>query len=278
MEIFVRSTSVTVVLLASLLLAVPSAAADSSRAVAKGDYGQRVIVSETQNLDPSGQRVVVRGRQFNPRIGVYVALCVRPNEGDAPSPCGGGVSIEHRGFKDEAVLFRDCIFRENRCQVTGSAVDVLTGSYAILENCLFVGNVSNTDIDFIGRRDGYEYNVEHGSGALTVFPDSKVEVRRCTFTDNWNGADDKGQGSLYVDSIFWRNVKAGGISKGERYELDILDGSGVRACFLDGAIIDLRGAIDSAANRFDAPDPEFDERFAPQAAEYEGIGYRPPAD
>ena len=60
-EIFVRSTSVTVVLLASLLLAVPSAAADSSRAVAKGDYGQRVIVSETQKLDPSGQRVVVLG-------------------------------------------------------------------------------------------------------------------------------------------------------------------------------------------------------------------------
>jgi len=93
-EILVRSTSVTVVLLASLLLAVPSAAADSSRAAAKGDYGQRVIVSQTQNLDPSGQRVVVRGRQFNPRVGVYVALCVKPNEGDAPSPCGGGVNLD----------------------------------------------------------------------------------------------------------------------------------------------------------------------------------------
>ena len=94
MKIFLRLTSVTVVLLASLLLAVPSAAADSSRAMAKGDYGQRVIVSETRNLDPTGQRVVVRGRQFNPRVGVYVALCVKPNEGDAPSPCGGGVNLD----------------------------------------------------------------------------------------------------------------------------------------------------------------------------------------
>ena len=94
MKILVRSTSVTIVLLASLLLAVPSAAANSSRAAAKGDYGQRVIVSQTQNLDPSGQRVVVRGRQFNPRVGVYVALCVKPNEGDAPSPCGGGVNLD----------------------------------------------------------------------------------------------------------------------------------------------------------------------------------------
>ena len=93
MKIFLRLTSVTVVLLASVLLAVPNAAADSSRAMAKGDYGQRVIVSKTRNLDPTGQRVVVRGRQFNPRVGVYVALCVQPNEGDAPSPCGGGVNL-----------------------------------------------------------------------------------------------------------------------------------------------------------------------------------------
>lgn len=94
MKILVLSTSATVISLASLLLAVPNAAADSSRAVAKGEYGQRVIVSETRNLDPSGQRIVVRGRQFNPRVGIYVALCVKPNEGDAPSPCGGGVNLD----------------------------------------------------------------------------------------------------------------------------------------------------------------------------------------
>ena len=94
MKISVRSTCATVVLLASLLVAVPNAAADSSRAVAKGDYGQRVIVSKTRNLDPLRQRIVVRGRQFNPRVGVYVALCVKPNEGDAPSPCGGGVNLD----------------------------------------------------------------------------------------------------------------------------------------------------------------------------------------
>ena len=94
MKIFLRTTSATVVLLSSFLLAVPNAAADSSRAVAKGEYGRRVIVSETRNLDPSGQRIVVRGRQLNPRVGVYVALCVKPNEGDPPSPCGGGVNLD----------------------------------------------------------------------------------------------------------------------------------------------------------------------------------------
>lgn len=94
MKTVFRLTFATVIGLSSSLLALPSAAADSSRAVAKGDYGQRVIVSETEKLDPSGQDIMVRGRQFNPRVGVYVALCVRPNKGGAPSPCGGGIDLD----------------------------------------------------------------------------------------------------------------------------------------------------------------------------------------
>jgi hypothetical protein len=41
--------------------------------------------------------------------------------------------------------------------------------------------------------------------------------------------DDAGRGSTYVDTIFWKNTLAGGISPGKRYELDIEDGAGVRA-------------------------------------------------
>ncbi len=191
------------------------------------------------------------------------------------SPCGGGVSIEHRGFNDREVVFTHCIFRENRCQVTGSAVDVLTGSAAAFENCLFVGNVSNTGVDYIGRRDGYEYNVEHGSGALTVFPNSRAEVRNCTFTGNWNGADDKGTGSVYSRSIFWRNNLPGGISPGRRYELDILEGAGVSGCFINGDIEDLQGTLDPEANEMSASDPDFDARFRPRNPAYTGAGYRP---
>ena len=194
------------------------------------------------------------------------------------SPCGGGVSIEHRGFNDREAVFTDCIFRGNRCQVTGSAVDVLAGSAAVFENCLFVGNVSNTGVDYIGRRDGYEYNVEHGSGALTVFPNSRVEVRDCTFTGNWNGADDKGTGSVYKRSIFWRNNLPGGISPGLRYELDVLDGAGVSGCFINGEIEDLRGTLDPEANEMSAPDPDFDAAFRPRNPAYAGTGYRPPPE
>ena len=191
------------------------------------------------------------------------------------SPCGGGVSVEHRGFNEEAVLFKNCIFRNNRCQVTGSAVDVLSGSAALIENCLFVGNISNTGVDYIGRRDGYEYNKEHGSGALTVFPNARVEVRRCTFTGNWNGIDDKGSGSLYLDTIFWQNTRAGGIAPGARYELDILEGDGVGGCFINGDIEDLRATLDPTRNILAAQDPDFDHLYRPRNEDYFRVGYRP---
>ena len=61
--------------------------------------------------------------------------------GNYTSPCGGGVSVEHLGQAAGSVLFRNCIFRNNRTQMTGSAVDLLHGSRATIENCLFVGNV-----------------------------------------------------------------------------------------------------------------------------------------
>jgi hypothetical protein len=195
--------------------------------------------------------------------------------GNYSSPCGGGVSVEHLGQPTDAVRFRHCIFRNNRTQTTGSALDLLHGSAAIIENCLFVGNVANMGVDVVGLLTGGEYRPEHGSGAITVFPGSRATVSRSTFTGNWNGVDDSGTGSSYVDSVFWKNALAGGISTGTRYELDIEDGSGVRGSFIRGEVNDLRGTIDKAANTFDPPDPRFDARFVPQAPEYSKVGYRP---
>lgn len=72
----------------------PAAQADSSRLKVAGDYGQRVIVSKTEDLNPRKQRVIIRGRNFDPRIGIYVGLCVEPDKGDKPTPCGGGVDLQ----------------------------------------------------------------------------------------------------------------------------------------------------------------------------------------
>ena len=191
------------------------------------------------------------------------------------APCGAGMSVEHLGQTQDSVLLRHCIFRDNLTQITGSAVDLLHGSRATIENCLFVGNIANLGVDYVGLLGGAEYRPEHGSGALTVFEGSRATVSRCTFTGNWNGVDDNGLGSSYVDSIFWRNTRDGGISPGARYELDIMDVSGVRGSFIHGAINDLRGRIDRELNTFDPPDPRFDAKYVPRAPEYANVGYRP---
>lgn len=192
------------------------------------------------------------------------------------SPCGGGVSVEHLVEPHESVLFRNCIFRDNRTQTTGSGFDLLHYSKATLENCLFVGNVSNMGVDYVGILAGGEFHPENGSGAMTVFAGAQAVVRRCTFTGNWNGVDDAGSGSRYVDSIFWQNTATGGISPGRRYEIDIEDGSGVKGCFIHGDIDDLRQTIARDANTLAAPDPQFDARFVPRSPQYAAAGYRPP--
>jgi hypothetical protein len=191
------------------------------------------------------------------------------------SPCGGGVSVEHLGQTQDSVVFKNCIFRNNRTQTTGSALDLLHGSRATLDNCLFVGNVANMGVDYVGLLTGGEYRPENGSGALTVFDGSRATVSNSTFTGNWSGVDDGGAGSTYEKTIFWKNTLGGGISPGSRYELDIVDGSGVRGSFIHGDLNDLRGTIDKAANTFDPPDPRFDPQFSPRAPQYAGVGYRP---
>ncbi len=195
--------------------------------------------------------------------------------GNYTSPCGGGVSVEHLGAMQDAVRFRNCIFRDNRTQTTGSALDLLHGSAAIIENCLFVGNIANVGVDVVGLLTGGEYHPEHGSGAMTLFEGSRATVSRSTFTGNWNGVDDGGTGSTYVDSIFWKNTLPGGISPGRRYELDITDGGGVRGCFIHGDVNDLRETIGKEVNTFDPPDPRFDAQFFPRAPEFSRVGYRP---
>jgi parallel beta helix pectate lyase-like protein len=186
------------------------------------------------------------------------------------SVCAGGVSVQHSpGAFRESVLFKDCVFRDNRAAVAGSGVDLFTSNgWAVFENCLFVGNLSNTGIDANGGP---------GFGALTVFPGCRATVSRCTFTDNRNGVDDRGSGSSYRGTIFWRNNREGGASPPGRYELVVNRAEAVTACFIGGAPVgDLLGNINRSANTFGSPDPGFDADFRPRSAAYKGVGYLPP--
>jgi hypothetical protein len=187
------------------------------------------------------------------------------------SVCAGGVSVQHSpGPFRESVLFKDCVFRDNSAAVSGSGVDLITANcWAVFENCLFIGNLSNTGIDANGGL---------GYGALTVFPGCRVTVSRCTFTGNRNGVDDRGTGSTYRDTIFWRNNREGGASPAGRYELVVNAPEGVTGCMIGGGEIDdPLNKISRSANTFGAPDPDFDANFRPRHPSFQTVGYRPPA-
>lgn len=185
------------------------------------------------------------------------------------SPCAGGVSIQHEGATNQYVLIQDCVFRNNRAEVTGAALDLLWGSHARVINCLFTGNVSNT-----GPGEGE--NPFNNNGAVTVFPRSILHLERCTLTGNRNGVDDQGGLSTYDRSIVAGNTLAGGPAETKRYELDLQQGGRVTQCVLSGAVLDPKGVVDTTANRILQEPVRFDAHHVPTGERFPGIGYRPP--
>ena len=190
------------------------------------------------------------------------------------TPCGAGVSVQHQGFNTNFVVMRNCVFRNNRAQVTGSAVDLLAGSSAKLINCLFVDNASNLGEDIVAKRAGEPPFIN--SGVLTVFQNSRAIVENCTFTANRNGVDDLSGLSEYRNSIFHLNRVNKGL-EGERYELDLAKGGKVEGCVINGRVIDPLKVISGTRNVLNGGDPDFDERFVPRASGYPRVGYRPTA-
>src|SRR6266566_5096051 len=125
------------------------------------------------------------------------------------SPCGAGISVQHQGFNQNSVLIENCVFLRNRAQVTGAAIDLLEGSAARIINCLFVGNISNTGVDVVAKRSAEKPFTN--CGVLTVFKNSRVLVRNCTFTANRNAVDDMGGESVYANCLFIDNNMSGGL-------------------------------------------------------------------
>lgn len=54
----------------------------------------RLSVSKTSGISVSGESVRVTGSGFDTTKGIYVAFCVKPPAGQAPSPCGGGADTD----------------------------------------------------------------------------------------------------------------------------------------------------------------------------------------
>lgn len=72
---------------AMTVLAISPAVADTS---ATGQFGEKISISK--KTFKSAQTVVVNGNNFDETVGIYLAYCVLPKKGAAPTPCGGGVN------------------------------------------------------------------------------------------------------------------------------------------------------------------------------------------
>ena len=163
----------------------------------------------------------------------------------------------------------NCVFSNNRAEVTGGALDLLWGSSAYVTNCLFVGNLSNA-----GPGEGV--NPFTNNGVVTVFPRSKCVVARCTFTENRNGVDDMSGLCEYSDSIFARNQMEGGTPGQQRFELDLQRGGRVGTCVIIGRLQERQTPISTSGNMTNPPGFRLDDDFVPQGTSFENIGYRPP--
>jgi hypothetical protein len=77
-------------LLALVLIFSISSMPISAASSTKGAQGQVLSVSKT--TVKSGSVVTVKGNYFDETVGIYLAFCVIPAKGKAPTPCGGGVN------------------------------------------------------------------------------------------------------------------------------------------------------------------------------------------
>lgn len=75
--------------------ALAQAATKSTQASVKGAHGEILTVSKTVLVPGSAIRVT--GSRFDETVGIYLALCVIPKKGGAPTPCGGGINKEGIG-------------------------------------------------------------------------------------------------------------------------------------------------------------------------------------
>jgi hypothetical protein len=76
-------------LLISAIVVLPMAPAQATVSTT-GDNGQ--VLSIKSARVKAGSIIKVSGNGFDETVGIYLAICVIPEKGKAPTPCGGGVN------------------------------------------------------------------------------------------------------------------------------------------------------------------------------------------
>ena len=81
----------------SLVLAIAIALPTSAHAATTSQGSNGATITITQKVLANNSKVVVTGKNFDETVGIYLAFCVVPKAGSAPTPCGGGVNKSGTG-------------------------------------------------------------------------------------------------------------------------------------------------------------------------------------
>jgi hypothetical protein len=66
-----------------------------ARVTEEGNSGQSISIKSSTLSKKSSVKVI--GKNFDETVGIYLAYCVMPKPGKAPTPCGGGINKEGVG-------------------------------------------------------------------------------------------------------------------------------------------------------------------------------------
>lgn len=81
---------------ALFLISLSSAPSNATQKpqVVKGQFGESIsAVARDITVDKNGQaQIAITGKGFDETVGIYVAYCLMPKAGAAPTPCGGGIN------------------------------------------------------------------------------------------------------------------------------------------------------------------------------------------
>ncbi|MSO29042.1 MAG: hypothetical protein EXQ75_04730 [Candidatus Planktophila sp.] len=82
-----------VIAISIFAIAAMEIAPASAKYLVSGSFGQSISVTKsTLEVSKKVQMVTVNGKGFDETIGIYLAYCVVPKPGAAPTPCGGGAN------------------------------------------------------------------------------------------------------------------------------------------------------------------------------------------
>lgn len=79
----------------TVLLAFTAPTAAHAAVISTGSHGASISIA--QSKFSKDMKIKVSGRNFDETVGIYLAYCVIPKKGGAPSPCGGGINKSGTG-------------------------------------------------------------------------------------------------------------------------------------------------------------------------------------